>query len=141
MNEQQRWAYLAQLDEDLLKGGAILSEWCSIIVRESDVAFAKGASLASLLTAVAAIETYLRSEAGNDKNRLVDLIDAVGLEDDLRGDLHQLRAYRNKWVHVKKPWEDGDALAQTEQIERELEEMAMIAAKALRRTIFQHQWA
>ena len=60
MNEDERWDFLVQLDEELLKGGVILSEWCSFIVREADTAFAKRAHLASILVAVSGIETYLR---------------------------------------------------------------------------------
>ena len=59
MNRDERWKYLAALDDELLKGGVILSEWCSFIVREADTAFAEGANLASILTAVSGIETYV----------------------------------------------------------------------------------
>jgi len=43
MTEQERWDYLVKLDEKFLVGGVILSEWCSMIVREADTAFAHGA--------------------------------------------------------------------------------------------------
>ena len=67
---------MVALDEELLKGGVVLSEWCSFIVRESDTAFVNSAHLASILTAVSGIETYLRSEyAQNGRARLVELID------------------------------------------------------------------
>jgi hypothetical protein len=58
MNHDERWNYLVVLDAEMLKGGVILSEWCSFIVREADTAFANGANLASILTAVFGIETY-----------------------------------------------------------------------------------
>ncbi len=45
MNQEERWAFLVALDEELLKGGVVLSEWCSFIVREADTAFANGAHL------------------------------------------------------------------------------------------------
>ena len=53
----------------------MLSEWASFVVREADTAFAMGADLASILTAVAAIETHLRAEYGSNSDRLVTLID------------------------------------------------------------------
>jgi hypothetical protein len=53
---------LLQLDEQFLKGGVVLSEWCAFIVRESDRAFAAGNYLPTILTAVAGIETTLRAE-------------------------------------------------------------------------------
>lgn len=129
------------LDEELLKGGVILSEWCSFIVREADTAFANGAYLASILTAVSAIETYLRSEyASSDKDRLFRLIDDSPIEAGLKKELHTLRKYRNKWVHVDEPWEDQALIENPEEFESELEEMAFFAVKCLRRTIYENQW-
>ena len=92
MNQDECWAQLVALDEDLLKGGVILSEWCSFIVREADTAFANGAHLASILTAVSGIETYLRSEhSETGKERLVDLINRASIDSSLKDDLHFLR--------------------------------------------------
>lgn len=141
MNPEDRWEHLIALDEELLKGGVILSEWCSFIVREADTAFANGAHLASILTAVSGIETYLRSEySSSDKERLFRLIDESPIDAELKKDLHKLRKYRNKWVHVGEPWEDQDLIENPERYELELEEMAFFAAKCLRRTIYENQW-
>ena len=140
MKEDDRWSMLLLLDEELLKGGVILSEWCSFIVRESDKAFASGAYLASILTAVSGIETYLRAgyaQAGRE--RLVDLINRAPIVDSLRDDLHELRKYRNKWVHVDDPWSDSNLLERPEDTEQELERMAFFAVRALRRTIYENQ--
>jgi hypothetical protein len=139
MNKEERWNHLLSLDDDLLKGGVILSEWCSFIVRESDLAFVHGANLASILTAVSGIETYLRSEyAGKKRSTLFELIDNAPIADDLRSDLHKLRKYRNKWVHVNDPWDDQKLLNVPEELEGELEEMALFAARALRKTIYEN---
>ena len=141
MNEEERWSHLVALDEELLKGGVILSEWCSFIVLEADTAFVNGAHLASILTAVSGIETYLRSEyAKTGKERLFKLIDESPIDGDLKSDLHRLRKYRNKWVHVEDPWEDESLLESPENHERELEEMAFFAARALRKTIYENPW-
>jgi hypothetical protein len=141
MNADERWALLVALDEELLLGGVVLSEWCVFIVREADTAFANGAHLASILTAVSAIETYLRSEhATTGKERLVELIESASIELGLKNELHTLRKYRNRWVHVNEPWNDTKLLEQPEATERELEDMAMFAARALRRTIYENQW-
>jgi len=141
MNEEERWNHLVNLDEDFLKGGVILSEWCSFIVREADTAFARGAFLASILTAVSGIETYLRFEYGkNERESLYDLINQAPIEDDLKQDLHTLRTYRNRWVHVNDPWNDEKLIESPEEFEKELEDMAFFAAKALRRTIYENQW-
>lgn len=141
MNEDERWSYLLKLDDELLKGGVILSEWCSFIVREADTAFAKGSNLAAILTAVSGIETHLRAEyAAGPKERLVELIDRAAVTSTLRADLHKLRKYRNKWVHVSDPWEDQEVLAEPERYERELEEMALFSARLLREIIYHDQW-
>jgi hypothetical protein len=141
MTEDERWNHLATLDEELLKGNVILSEWCSFIVREADTAFARGANLASILTAVSGIETYLRSEHSKArKETLFDLIEQTSIEAAQKADLHILRKYRNKWVHVDEPWEDQQLLESPQQLEKELEDMAFFAARCLRRTIYENQW-
>lgn len=141
MNVNERWALLVALDDEILRGGVILSEWCAFIVREADTAFANGAHLASILTAVSAIETYLRSEhSTTGKERLVELIDKSSIDASLKSDLHLLRKYRNRWVHVDEPWNDSELLEQPEVAECELEDMALFAARALRRTIYENQW-
>lgn len=52
----------------------------------------------------------------------------------------QLVAERTKWVHVDDPWNDSKLLEQPEVTERELEDMALFAARALRRTIYENKW-
>jgi hypothetical protein len=137
-----RSEYLLKLDDQLLIGGVILSEWCSFIVKEADLAFLNGANLGCILTAVAGIETYLRSECpeGNSKSHLVDLIESASIDEDLRQDLHKLRRYRNRWVHVNDPWDDEQLLDHPQEYEHELGEMATFAVEVLRRVIFSDQW-
>jgi hypothetical protein len=141
MTEGERWAYLVALDDKLLKGGVILPEWCVLIVRDADTAFASGAYLAVILTAVSGIEAYLRSEHSvARRERLVELINRAAIDDGLKDDLHALRKYRNRWVHVDSPWEDEGLLAYPDAIESELAEMAFFAVRVLRRTIYESQW-
>jgi hypothetical protein len=141
MTEEERWEYLRSLDDTLLKGGVILSGWCSFIVQEADIAFAKGTPLASILTAVAGIETYLRSEySKTHRETLFTLIEAAPLEPKLKEDLHTLRIYRNNWVHVDEPWHGHELERESETLMSELEEMALFAARALRHTIYENQW-
>jgi len=132
---------LAALDEELLKGGVILSEWCSVIVRETDIAFVYSAHLASILTAMSGIETYLRSDyAQSKKERLVDLIDLSPIPNALKENLHTLRKYRNRWVHIDEPWDDAMLLEKPQTTEAELEQMAFFAARLLRETIYENPW-
>ena len=140
MTENERWELIAALEEEYLKGGVMLSEWCTFITREADTAFAKGAFLASILTATAAIEAYLKSEYGDPtepRQNLISLIDHSDLDGAHKADLHKLRQYRNSWVHIKQPWEDALILVQPEKYQAELEAMAFFAAKLLRQTLFE----
>ncbi|NQT63590.1 MAG: hypothetical protein HQ556_11575 [Candidatus Marinimicrobia bacterium] len=139
MNKTDRWEWLCSLDDELLQGGVILSEWCSAIVRECDMAYVGEAHLGAILTAVAGIETYLRSEyAEKSRESLFELINQSSIEDTLKLDLHKIRKYRNKWVHVGDPWNDKVLLDVPEEHEEELEIMAAFAVKALRRTIYEN---
>ena len=143
MAEQDRWKFINDLDDELLKGGVILSEWCCFIIKDTDIAFVAGANLATIITAIAGIETHLRSEYGSDRREnLHQLIELSPLDGGLKGDLHNLRRYRHKWVHVSDPWDHQELLDQPKKYERELEDMAMAAVRALRRTIYDHhsQW-
>lgn len=141
LSEEAKWAFITALDDELLKGGATMSEWCAFIVRDCDYAFVGGANLATVITATAAIETYLRAEYAVGKRiRLTDLIDSAPIEPGLRDDIHKLRKYRNTWVHVATP-EDDEAIRQDpEAYEEQLEEWAILAQRTLRRTIYENQW-
>jgi len=141
VTNDERWQYLVALDEEVLKGGVILSEWCCFIVRETDVACASGANLASILPVVSGIETYLKSEYSvTGKERLIDLINLASIDDGLKDDLHTLRKYRNKWVHIYEPLDDEKLLLRSDDSEFELLQMAFLAARTLRRTTYESQW-
>lgn len=140
MNTDERWLLLNMLDEELLKGGVVLSEWCSFIVRETDIAFVNGAHLATICTAVSGIEAHLRSEStAKGSDRLVQLIENSPISDDLKADLHKLRKYRNRWVHVDEPWSDRMLIDEPTAMESELENMAFFAARTLRKAIYANQ--
>ena len=138
---EMRWDLLNALDDEFLKGGVIISEWCAFIVRSADAAFVAGAFLASILTAVAGIETYLRSEGSRgSRQTFAQLIDESGLRQPHIVELHVLRQYRNRWVHVNDPWDDSALLDNPEEHEEKLEEMALFASRLLRQTIYSHQF-
>jgi hypothetical protein len=131
MSENERSNTLLALNDELLKGGVILSEWSTFLTRESDTAYVKGVFLASILTALSAIETHLRSEYPDAaKMRLVELIDDSDLDQSLVRDLHILRKYQNKWVHVSDPWDDQALIENPTQYDDELERIATLAIRA-----------
>ncbi|HEV7926141.1 MAG TPA: hypothetical protein VGR14_12335 [Verrucomicrobiae bacterium] len=125
-----------QLDDDLLKGGVMTSERSAFLMRNADLAFVHEAHLASLLTAVAAIESHLRGEYPDGGSRLVDLIDSSELEPELKAELNVIRRFRNKWVHVETLWDDSPLLENPERSEKELFEMARRSLIALRNTVY-----
>ncbi|MEN6365390.1 MAG: hypothetical protein ABFC88_01075 [Thermoguttaceae bacterium] len=140
MTEAEKWDYLLHLDDTLLQGGLVLSEWATFFVKDADLAFVSGANLASIIVSLAGVETHLRGESGTRNSRLVDLIDQSDLDDDLKKELQTLRRYRNKWVHVADPWDDVQLLDVPEEPEAELENMAKRCAVSLRRTIYTNPW-
>ncbi len=141
MNPEERWDFLAQMDEEMLRGGVMLSEWSTVLVRDADTAFANGAFLSAILAAVAGIETHLRSDSqGAGPRRLVDLIDAADVSATIKEDLHRLRRYRNSWVHVESPWDDEALLAKASDYEQALECMAVLAMRTMRKLIYANQF-
>ena len=144
MNEQGKWEYINRLDEELLVGGVILSEWSTFLIREAETAFCKGANLAAILVAVAGIESHLRFEyfrgLNEKKYSLYNLINNAPIPNELKEDLHKLRRYRNKWVHVEDPSDDEELLNKPEYVEEELVDMARTAITALLKTIYLEQW-
>ena len=143
MNEQEKWEYINKLDEELLIGGVILSEWSTFLIKDAETAFCNDANLAAILVAVAGIESHLRFEyftEPSEKNyRLYDLINNAPIPDELKEELHKLRKYRNKWVHVENPNDDEELLNKPEYVEEELEDMAQFAIRLLLQTIYLEQ--
>lgn len=141
MDEPERSQFLIDLDDELLKGGPTLSEWCNFIVCESNTTFIAGADLATIITAMAGIETYLRTEYPlGRKATLFDLIEKAAVADDLKQDIHSLRKYRNRWVHVADPEDDQELQDNPDKYAQELEGMARQAVRMLRRTIYENPW-
>jgi hypothetical protein len=143
MNTERKWAFLIELDEKYLTGGVLLSEWTTFIVRDVDIAYCNHANLSALVAAQSAIECHLRYEyyAFHRGNRLgfYDLIEQSPLEQSLKADLHELRRYRNRWVHINDPHDDEALLDKPEIHEAELEEMATFCVRLLRRVLYLEQ--
>ena len=91
---------------------------------------------------MAGIETYLRTEYPlGRKAKLFALIERAPLADDLKQEIHALRNYRNRWVHVADPEDDQDLQDNPKKYTQELEGMARQAVQTLRRTIYENRWA
>ena len=144
MTEQEKWDFVVELDEELLQGGAILSEWTTFLAKDAETAFCSGANLSSILACQAAIESHLRfdyfnsNEANNWGFNL--LIENSSLDETLKRELHDLRKFRNKWLHVKDPADDTDLLRRPEYHENELAEFAEQAIRTMLRTLYNNPW-
>ena len=144
MNEQEKWNYINTLEDELLLGGVILSEWSTFLAKDAELAFCSGANLAAILAACAAIESHLRYEYFDPVQTkgwgLYRLLENARLPLDLKDSLHKLRQFRNRWVHVEDPTQDDHLLKKSEYYEKELEEMAKLAIKSMLRVLYMEQW-
>lgn len=140
MTEEQKWDYILQLDEELLLGGVILSEWTTFLAKDAETAFCSGAYLSSILSSQASIESHLRYnhfEPTKTKGwTFYNLIEQAQLDSGLKADLHDLRKYRNKWVHVNDPSEDTDLLIRPDYFEKELADFAKTTIRTMLRTLY-----
>lgn len=129
---EQRPDFFLGLEDQLLIGSAMFSEWTTFISEQTHMAFCSGANLATLLTAQAAMEVHLRWEFCPELPNagFAELIEKSGLDDDLKAVLHEIRKYRNKWVHVREPEDDGHLLTDPDAAREEVERMAIRAVAA-----------
>lgn len=143
MTEKQKWEYINRLDEELLLGGVVLSEWTTFLAKDAEIAFCSGAYLSSILASQAAIESHLRYEYFSDNNTkkwsLFNLIENSQLDNTLKSELNDLRVYRNKWVHVNEVEEDSQLLEKPEYYEAELFEISKRAIKSMLRVLYSNQ--
>jgi Uncharacterized conserved protein len=132
-----REQYFLEQEELLLKGGASFSEWCTFISKSVYDAFVNGADLATIITAMACIETYLKAEIDEYRNNnLVSLIDTYPFfNEEVKQQLHRLRKYRNSWVHDDSI-DDVPILSNQPQYIEEVEKMAFLAVKLMLTVLF-----
>jgi hypothetical protein len=144
MTEEQKWEYINQLDEELLVGGVILSEWTTFLVKDAETAYCSGAYLASILASQAAIESHLRYDYFNSTETkgwgFYDLIEKSNLKSELKIELHLLRKYRNKWVHVNDPSNDNELLERPEYYETELADFSKTTIKSMLIILYSNQF-
>lgn len=140
MTKEEKWDYINQLDEELLLGGVILSEWTTFLVRDAEIAFCSGANLSSILACQAAVESHLRFDYFDPTKSkgwsFYSLIEKSEFEIEVKSELHELRKFRNKWVHVNDPTNDQDLLERPDFYENELEEFSKKAIKTMLKVLY-----
>lgn len=144
MSTDEKWKYILDLDEELLKGGVVLSEWTTFIAKDAETAYCSGANLSSILACQAAIETHLRYEYFDPKKckgwGFFHLIENSSFDDEMKSQLHELRRFRNKWIHVKDPQDDDDLLKRPTYHETELADFAKKSIKTMLRALYFDQF-
>ncbi len=144
MTGQDKWNYIIELDEKLLLGGVILSEWTTFLAKDAETAFCAGANLSSILACQAAIESHLRYDYFENKEAnkwsFYQLIENSSLTDELKQNFHELRKFRNKWIHVKDPENDSDLLERPEFHENELFDFCKRAIEIMLQVLYVNPW-
>jgi len=104
-------------------------------------AFIHGADLSTVVMSLACIETYFKTENPDlHKKSLFYLIDTeTALSEEERQNLHKLRHYRNRWVHMYD-LDDDEILNDETSFIHEAEEMACLAVKMLLTVLFLDQF-
>jgi hypothetical protein len=69
MNTKEREQYWFNLEEELLLGGLTLNKWCTYVSKSVYDALLSHADLAVIITATVCIETYLKTEYPDSKNK------------------------------------------------------------------------
>lgn len=137
-SREDRWAYIVNLDEEMLKGGIISSEFSAEWIRNCDLCFANGAYLACVITAFQAIETLLRSDYPDIHNS-IDLINISDMNDALKQRAHGLRKFRNSWIHVKDPWNDELVQQDFNDGNHSLFEQSLVSVRLVREVLYRDQ--
>lgn len=132
LDQPARRALLITLDEERQERTAVLSEWIECLLTDADTAFLAGADLAALLTALAALETFLRDQVSSVKGgNFASLIENLDVDRETLDDLQELRRFRNRWAHVAEPWDDHDLIIRSNTNEQEREDMAILALRSV----------
>jgi hypothetical protein len=135
MSDERRWEWLVQLDDEMLQGGVMTSDFAAELIRNADLCFVGDAFVACLVMCGATIETWLREE-GTPGNRFIDLIDASDFDAATKAEMHALRKERNRWVHIDDPWEDNDLEEQYSSGHPELQAKCKDALRLMRKVVY-----
>lgn len=144
LDKEDKWEYINQLDDELLLGGVVLSEWTTFLAKDSETAYCSGAYLSSILSSQAAIESHLRYDYFNSSETrgwsFFELIEKSDLDDNLKNELRILRKFRNKWIHVNDPSNDEDLLKRPEYYEDELADFSMLTIKTMLKILYSNPY-
>lgn len=130
------YPHLLVPDEELLKGGIVLSEWFLSLFEKPISHSLKEHVWPPLSPPVRALKPVFGLPVLKNNGCLLDLADGSPLSDNLKTDLHNLRKYRNSWIRVDNPRSNNMHNENAENIEIQLECTAFFGARVERRTIY-----
>jgi hypothetical protein len=136
---EDRWRHLLELDDEMLKGGVMVSEFAAEWIRNCDLCFANAAYLACVITAFQAIETMFRTDDPSEHNS-IDLINSAAISEEQKQRIHALRKFRNSWVHVRNPFDDEAVIQDFDQGNPRLFEQALAAVRLMREVLYLDQF-
>ncbi len=129
--------------DEYLKGGVTTSEFAIFMAYDAETAFINGADLSAILAACATIETYLRTESIGDAKAsftFKELIDRSVFSNKLKDELETLRIYRNRWVHVRDPSDDGKLISHPHVISSQIAGYADLAMRCMIQSLCSNPW-
>lgn len=119
MDKRER--VLLDIQEEVLQGGISVQDWTTFQLMNAYISYCAGATLSCIIMCQTAIESYLRDDEHLSDMSFLDLIENCSYDQEIKGKLHKLRKYRNKWTHIND--HDNEFLIE----ENELEEMALFS--------------
>lgn len=112
------------------EGGAVISEWCTLVLESAYSAFISEADIATIITVTTCIEAFLKDDTQDNKSNFASLIDNYGLDEYTRQKLHEIRLFRNRIVHNKILYDEMSEISRNE-FHKECERMAFLAIELL----------
>jgi len=100
MNKREK--VLLDIQEDVLKGGICVQDWTTFQLENAYISYCAGATLSCIIMCQTAIESYMRDDERLTDRSFYELIDNCSFNLEMKENLHKLREYRNKWVHINE---------------------------------------
>lgn len=117
----KREIILLAIQDEVLKGGLCVQDWTTFQLENAYISYCAGATLSCIIMCQAAIESYMRDDEQLSDRSFYDLIEKCSYNQVIKGKLHKLREFRNKWTHINE--QNNEFVIDN----KELEEMAIFS--------------
>ena len=112
MNNRER--ILLNIQNEVLKGGICVQDWTTFQLENAYISYCAGANLSCIIMCQAAIESFMRDDEQLSCRSFYDLIENCSYNLEIKKRLHQLRNYRNKWIHINE--QDNEFIINEEEL-------------------------